>query len=79
MRLDKFLQVSRLVKRRTVAAELCRAGRIMINDKPAKPGASVGVGDRIQIGSGQGSKQVEVLDVPVKVKPGGPPLVRALD
>ncbi len=79
MRLDKFLQVSKLVKRRTVAAELCRAGRILINDKPAKPGASVEVGDRIQIGSGQGSKQVEVLDVPVKVKPGGPPLVRPLD
>jgi ribosomal 50S subunit-recycling heat shock protein len=48
MRLDKFLKVSRLIKRRTVANEACDAGRVMINDKPAKASANVKVGDVIE-------------------------------
>jgi len=63
MRLDKFLKVSRLIKRRTVANEACDAGRVTINEKPAKASANVKVGDVIEIGFGAKSVKVEVLDV----------------
>lgn len=63
MRLDKFLKVSRLIKRRTVANEACDAGRVRINDKPAKASANVKVGDVIEIGFGGKQVRVEVLDV----------------
>ena len=49
MRLDKFLKVSRIIKRRTVANEACDAGRVLINDKPAKASANVRVGDILTI------------------------------
>lgn len=49
MRLDKFLKVSRIIKRRTVANEACDAGRVLINDKPAKASANVKVGDILTI------------------------------
>ena len=49
MRLDKYLKVSRLIKRRTVAKEVCDAGRVFINDKPAKASAEVKIGDLIRI------------------------------
>ena len=52
MRLDKYLKVSRLIKRRTVANEACDAGRVMINGKTAKAGAEVKAGDVIEIGFG---------------------------
>ena len=63
MRLDKYLKVSRLIKRRTVANEACDAGRVLINDKVAKASANVNVGDIIEIGFGTRSVRVEVLDV----------------
>jgi ribosomal 50S subunit-recycling heat shock protein len=63
MRLDKFLKVSRLIKRRTVANEACDAGRVMINGKPAKASANVKVGDEIEILFGQKSVKVRVLDI----------------
>ncbi|MBB2184528.1 RNA-binding S4 domain-containing protein [Lachnospiraceae bacterium MD1] len=63
MRLDKFLKVSRLIKRRTVANDACDAGRVMINNKPAKASATVKVGDIIEIGFGSKAVKVEVLDV----------------
>lgn len=63
MRLDKFLKVSRLIKRRTVANEACDAGRVMVNDKPAKASAQVKAGDVIEIGFGTKTVKVEVLDV----------------
>lgn len=63
MRLDKFLKVSRLIKRRTVANDACDAGRVKINDKPAKASANVKVGDVLEIGFGTKSVRVEVLDV----------------
>ena len=63
MRLDKFLKVSRLIKRRTVANEACDAGRVLINDKPAKASAVVKVNDIIEIGFGSKAVKVEVLDV----------------
>ncbi|MBR6381969.1 MAG: RNA-binding S4 domain-containing protein [Lachnospiraceae bacterium] len=68
MRLDKFLKVSRLIKRRTVANEACDNGRVMINDKPAKAGTNVKAGDIITIGFGNKEVRVEVLDVRETVK-----------
>lgn len=63
MRLDKFLKVSRLIKRRTVANEACDAGRVMVNGKPAKASVNVEVGDEIEILFGQKSVKVRVLDI----------------
>ncbi len=68
MRLDKFLKVSRLIKRRTVANEACDAGRVLINDKPAKASASVKAGDILTIQFGNKDVKVEVLDVQETVK-----------
>ena len=68
MRLDKYLKVSRLIKRRTVANEACDAGRVMINDKPAKASANVKVGDIITIQFGNKDVKVEVLDVQETVR-----------
>ena len=63
MRLDKFLKVSRLIKRRTVANEACDAGRVSINGKPAKASVNVKVGDMIEIAFGQKTVKVKVLDI----------------
>ena len=63
MRLDKFLKISRLIKRRTVANEACDAGRVMVNGKVAKASVNIKVGDIIEIGFGTRSVKVEVLDI----------------
>ncbi|WP_026492303.1 RNA-binding S4 domain-containing protein [Butyrivibrio sp. XPD2002] len=63
MRLDKYLKVTRLIKRRTVANDACDAGRVMINDRVAKAGAEVKAGDIISISFGNKDVKVEVLDV----------------
>ena len=63
MRLDKYLKVSRLIKRRTVANEACDAGRGSVNGKPAKASAEVKAGDIITIGFGNKEVKVEVLSV----------------
>lgn len=63
MRLDKYLKVSRVIKRRTVANEACDAGRVMVNDKVAKASVDVKVGDIIEIAFGQKSVKIRVLDV----------------
>ena len=63
MRLDKFLKVSRLIKRRTVANEACDAGRVLVNDKPAKASLNVKEGDIIEIQFGAKAVKVKVLDV----------------
>ncbi|MDF2608983.1 MAG: hypothetical protein K0R92_457 [Lachnospiraceae bacterium] len=63
MRLDKFLKVSRIIKRRTVANEACDAGRVLVNGKPAKASATVKVDDVIEIGFGSKAVKVQVLDV----------------
>ena len=68
MRLDKFLKVSRLIKRRTVANEACDAGRVLINDRPAKASAQVKAGDVLEIAFGTKSVKVEVLNVQETVK-----------
>lgn len=63
MRLDKYLKVSRLIKRRTVANEACDAGRVLINGRAAKAGTAVKTGDVITIQFGSKEVKVEVLDV----------------
>ena len=66
MRLDKFLKVSRLVKRRTVAAELCQGGHVQINGKVAKPSVEMKTGDKVQIRFGNRLLTVQVITVPAK-------------
>lgn len=68
MRLDKFLKVTRLIKRRTIANEACDAGRVLINGKTAKASSQVKVGDIIEIGYGSKTVKVEVLNVADNVK-----------
>ena len=63
MRLNKFLKVSRLIKRRTVANEACDAGRVLVNDKPAKASVKVKQGDIIEIQFGTRTVKVEVHDI----------------
>ena len=63
MRLDKFLKVSRLIKRRTIANEACDAGRVLINGKVAKASSNVKEGDEIEIQFGTKAVKVQVLDV----------------
>ena len=63
MRLDKFLKVSRLIKRRTVANEACDAGRVLVNGVVAKASVKVKVGDIIEIQFGTKTVKVEVLDI----------------
>lgn len=63
MRLDKYLKISRLIKRRTVANEACDAGRVLLNDKPARASAQVKTGDIIEIQFGNKSVKAEILDI----------------
>lgn len=63
MRLDKYLKVSRLIKRRTVANEACDAGRVMINGKVAKASADVKAGDIIEISFGNKQVKIRVISV----------------
>ncbi len=63
MRIDKFLKVSRLIKRRTVAAEACDAGRISVNGKSVKPGYDVKLGDVVEIRFGEKSLKVEIMEI----------------
>lgn len=68
MRLDKYLKVSRIIKRRTVANEACDAGRVTINGRPAKASYDVKVGDILEIQFGNKPVNVEVTDVKETVK-----------
>lgn len=68
MRVDKFLKVSRIIKRRTIANEACDAGRVSINGKVAKAGADVNVGDVIEIKFGNNTTKIEVLSLNESVK-----------
>jgi len=63
MRIDKFLKVSRVIKRRTVAADACDGGRIEINGKVAKPSKEVKVGDVVKVSFGNNAMTFEVLSV----------------
>ncbi|MBO5076067.1 MAG: RNA-binding S4 domain-containing protein [Clostridia bacterium] len=68
MRIDKFLKVSRVIKRRTVANEACDAGRVTINGRPAKASADVKEGDIVEIGFGTGKTRFQVLKVTETVR-----------
>jgi len=68
VRLDKYLKVARIIKRRTVANEACDAGRVLINGKTAKAGAEIKPGDVIEIRFGSSTTKVEVLLVKESVK-----------
>lgn len=68
MRLDKYLKVSRLVKRRTVAAELCNSGRVTVNGRQAKAGTQLAVDDIIEITFGQRQTRVKVLELKETVR-----------
>ena len=68
MRLDKYLKVSRLIKRRTVANEDCDAGRVTVNDKVAKASQEVKIGDVIAIRFGDKTVKAEVLSIAETVR-----------
>lgn len=63
MRIDKYLKVSRLIKRRTLANEACETGHVTINGRPAKPGTEVKVGDIVEIRFGSSLTTVEITSV----------------
>lgn len=68
MRIDKYLKISRIIKRRTIAQEACDSGRVMINDKLAKASTDVKVGDIIEIRFGTNTSKYEVLEIKEHVK-----------
>ena len=68
MRLDKYLKVSRIIKRRTVAQEACSRSSVMVNGKIAKPGADVKVGDVLEITFGEKTVKVRILSVAETVR-----------
>ena len=68
MRIDKYLKVSRIIKRRTVAQEACEGGKVTINGKVAKPSSEVKVGDILSLQFGVKTVTVEVLEVKDVVK-----------
>ena len=68
MRLDKFLKVSRIIKRRTVANEACDGERVMVNGRTAKASYDVKIGDILEIRFGQKTVKVEVLDLSESTK-----------
>lgn len=68
MRLDKFLKVSRIIKRRTVANDVCTLGRVSVNGKPSKPSVRLKVGDVVTIIFGNGSVSFKVLKLEETVR-----------
>lgn len=80
MRLDKYLKVSRIIKRRTVANEACSGGRVTLNGKVSKPGAEVKPGDIMTIRFGDHVGRYEIISVPGTVrKDGASELYRILE
>lgn len=63
MRLDKYLKVSRIIKRRTVANDACDAGRVLVNEKPARASYEVKVGDILELQLGPRSVKAQVLSI----------------
>lgn len=75
MRLDKYLKVSRIIKRRTVANEACDAGRVMLNGKVARASQAVKIGDIVEISFGTKTVKAEILDVSEVVRKEGAALM----
>lgn len=71
MRLDKYLKVSRIIKRRTVANEACSGGRVTVNGKVAKPGAEVKVGDELTIRFGDRYGKYQIVSIQEHVRKEG--------
>ena len=68
MRIDKFLKVSRLLKRRTIAQEACDGGRVSVNGKAVKPSYNIKVGDIVEIGFNSGAVKFRILDIKETVR-----------
>lgn len=68
MRIDKFLKVSRILKRRTVAREACDGGKVIINGKEVKPSHPVKPGDEVEIAYASGTLKFKILEVKETVK-----------
>ena len=68
MRIDKFLKVSRILKRRTVAQEACGEEKVLVNGKTAKPSTAVKIGDVIEVLYATGSLKIRVLNIKETVK-----------
>lgn len=68
MRLDKYLKVSRLIKRRTIANAACDAGKILVNERAARASYEVKIGDKIEINLGSKRLKIEVLSINEYVK-----------
>lgn len=68
MRIDKFLKVSRILKRRSVANKACSGGRVSVNGKSVKPSYSLKVGDEVEIAFGEGALKFKVLNLKETVK-----------
>lgn len=68
MRIDKFLKVSRILKRRTVAQEACDASKVLINGKIAKPSSAVKIGDEVELRYSAGTLKFRVLNVKETIK-----------
>lgn len=68
MRIDKFLKVSRILKRRSVANEACSGGRVSVNGKSVKPSYSLKIGDEVEIAFGEGALKFKVLNLKETVK-----------
>ena len=68
MRIDKFLKVSRILKRRTVAQEACTEDKVVINGKPAKPSTKIKIGDEVEILYASGAFKFRVLNIKETVK-----------
>lgn len=68
MRIDKFLKISRLLKRRTVAQEACDGGRVMVNGRVVKPSCQIKIGDVVELGFNSGTVKFKVLDIKETVR-----------
>lgn len=78
MRLDKFLKVSRVIKRRTVANEAADKGRVSVNGKTVKPSYEVKVGDVVEIAFGNSTSKFEILHIPTAMGKDMPELIKIL-
>ena len=68
MRIDKFLKVSRLLKRRTIAQEACDGGRVSVNGRAVKPSYNVKIGDIVELGFNSGAVKFKILDIKETVR-----------
>lgn len=68
MRLDKYLKVSRIIKRRTLSKEVCDGGRVSLNGRVAKPGVEVKPGDILELDFGSKRIKIEIIDTPNTVR-----------